>query len=166
MCLSCTVPVRGGTVGQECLSIALGPDAPPPEAPRRAPGSLARWAAATAFTVAVLATALPWSRFGTGSGPLGAWGDSPRWSVLAGVASVGALAASLALRARPSAAWSATALGSGAVVVGASVLAIVLPPAFTSPWLGPYLCAGAAAAGAIAAASVWVGAVRRNASRV
>ncbi|HYG72419.1 MAG TPA: hypothetical protein VEC15_09075, partial [Actinomycetota bacterium] len=35
MCLSCTVPVRGGTVGQECLSIALGPDAPPPEAPRR-----------------------------------------------------------------------------------------------------------------------------------
>jgi hypothetical protein len=166
MCLTCTVPVRGGTVGQECLSIVLGPDAPPPGAPRRAPGSLARWATVAAFTVAVLATALPWSRFGTGSGPLGAWGDSPRWSVLAGVASLGALGASLALRARPSAAWSATAFASGSFVVAASVLAIVLPPAFTSPWLGPHLCAGAAAAGVIAAASVWAGAVRRNASRV
>lgn len=166
MCLSCTVPVRGGTVGQECLSIALGPDAPPPEAPRRPPGSLARWVAVTAFAVAVLATALPWSRFGTGSGPLGAWGDSPRWSVLAGVASLGALGASLALRVRPSAAWSATAVASGAVVVAASILTIVLPPAFTSPWLGPYLCAGTAAAGVMAAASVWSGAVRRNVSRV
>ena len=166
MCLSCTVPVRGGTVGHECLTVALGPDAPTSEAPRRAPGWIVRWMTVGAFGLALLATALPWSRFGTGSGAFGAWGDEPRWSVLAAVASVGAFAASVVLRARPSSSWAAAVVALGGAVAAASVLAIVLPPAFTAPWLGPYVAAAAAGAGVAAAASVWSGAVRRNAPRV
>ncbi len=51
-----------------------GDEAPPPSAPDRPPVDVARWVTIAGFALAVAATLLPWSRFGTGSEPFGAWG--------------------------------------------------------------------------------------------
>lgn len=152
MCLTCAIPVRGRTLGAECLAAALGPDAPVPELAERVPGAAARTVARAAFGLAVLATILPWSRFGAGSEPFGAWAAGPRWSVIAGVSSVAGLLLSLAGRwsgRRPSA-WDAASVVAGGVIAVGSLLALARPPAFTSPWLGPWV---ALAAGIAAAAS-------------
>lgn len=105
-----------------------------------------------AFAIAVLATILPWSRFGAGAEPFGAWGRSPKWSLVAAIAAVAGLSLSLARRFAPRAgpAWDVVLALAGAVVVAASGLALLRPPEFTSPWLGPWaaLVAGLIAAGA------------------
>jgi hypothetical protein len=137
MCLACAIPVRGVTVGQECLALTLGDGAPPPSGPDRPPVDVARWVTFAGFALAVAATLLPWSRFGTGSEPFGAWGDTFRWSLVAGVAAVTGLVLTL-LRGRS--VWATPALA--VTIVSASILAIVDPPAFTSPWLGPWLALG------------------------
>jgi hypothetical protein len=145
MCLRCAIPVRGGTVGSECLAIVLGPDAPTPAAPRRDVAGMIRTWQRLVAGVAVVATLLPWSRFGAGSGPFGAWSDSFRWSMVAAVASVAAFLLSLVRDARRSSSRSwdvALAVAAGLIVVG-SVLAVARPPAFTSPWLGPWIAASA-----------------------
>jgi hypothetical protein len=57
------------------------------------------------------------------------------------------------------------AVAAATIVVG-SALAIARPPAFTSPWLGPWVCA---AAGAIVLATIAIvrrGARSSNAARV
>ncbi len=162
MCLACAVPVRGTTLGAECLAAVLGPEAPAPAQNVREPGSAARTLWRAALLVALLATALPWSRFGAGSEPFGAWGDSPRWSMLVAVAALVGLGVSLArsLAERRSAASDLLGVAFGSVIAVGSVLAIARPPPFSSPWLGPWLALGAgvaAIAGGIAA--------RRSASR-
>src|SRR4029450_8674910 len=73
MCLACSTPVRGENFGSECLADVLGPDAGDtgdPSTPR--PDRAVRWLALAAFGLAVLATALPWSRVRRGSRALGA----------------------------------------------------------------------------------------------
>jgi hypothetical protein len=152
MCLACAIPVRGGTLGAECLSSALGPDAVPAERAPIEPGRSARLLARIAFALAVLATTLPWSRFGAGAEPFGAWSRSPKWSLVAAIAAVAGLSLSLARRfaSRAGPAWDVVLALAGAVVVAASALALLRPPEFTSPWLGPWaaLTAGLIAAGA------------------
>ncbi len=149
MCLACAIPVRGRTLGAECLATALGPDVPVPKLLAREPGAAARTIARAAFGLAVVATILPWSRFGAGSEPFGAWTTRPRWSMVVAGLSVAGLLLSLARRwsrSRASAWDVASVVGGGMIAVG-SVLALTRPPAFTSPWLGPWvsLAAGIAA---------------------
>ncbi len=139
--------------GTECLSEVLGPDAPTePEAKVRAVDAPARTAARIGFALAVLSTALPWSRFGPGSEAFGGWGQSARWSMVAGAAAIAGLVLTLAQR-RPglrTPRWDAVAATLGAVVVIASLFAVLFPPAFSRPWLGPWVAvvSGALACGA------------------
>lgn len=153
MCLACAVPVRGGAVGTECLAATLGPGAPVETMPPREPGAAARAWARTAFAAAVLATLLPWSRFGAGSEPFGAWSDSLRWSMLAATAAAAGFVLVLAQRAARvrSPGWDAVAVGLAVLVFLGSILAILWPPPFTSPWVGPW---ASAAAGAVAVVSI------------
>jgi hypothetical protein len=142
--------VRGQVFGAECLGEVLGPDAPSePEDGSRSGDARARTAARIAFAAAVLATALPWSRFGPGSEPFGAWGQTAWWSMVAGVAAIAGLVLTL-LQRRPglrTPRWDAVAATLGAVVALAAVIAVLFPPAFSRPWLGPWV---AAAAGVVA----------------
>jgi hypothetical protein len=155
MCLACAIPVRGMTVGQECLELVLGDEAPPPSPPETPPVDVARWISLGGFALAAVATLVPWSRFGTGSEPLGAWGDSFRWSLVAAVAAVvGMLLAATRPRSR------GAVLAAAVIVVSASILSVTDPPAFTSPWLGPWL-ALAGGATALVGAGMRLGRVRR-----
>jgi hypothetical protein len=141
MCIACAIPVRGRTLGAECLASALGPDAPVLEVPRREPGAGARLAARAAFLAAALTTMLPWSRFGPGSEAFGAWSTETRWSLLAALAAVAGVLISVAghrVRARVPG-WDVATVSTAAILVLSSILAIARPPAFSSPWLGPWL---------------------------
>jgi hypothetical protein len=152
MCLACAVPVRGRVLGSECLAAELGADVPTTRPPERDPSAGAHRAVQLAFAAAVVATFLPWSRFGTGSAAFGAWTATPAWSTLAAAAGVAGLVLSFAgrwWRGSAGARDLATAV-AGALVLLGSGLAIARPPAFTSPWLGPWV---ALAAGAIATAA-------------
>jgi asparagine N-glycosylation enzyme membrane subunit Stt3 len=163
MCLACAVPVRGRTLGSECLATALGTEAPAPEVADREPGAPHRAVALVGLVLAAAATVLPWSRFGPGSGPFGAWSGDPLWSMVPAVsAAVGvALAATRAFaRGRPLA-WDVVCLAIGLLVVAGSILALARPPAFAAPWLGPWI---ALAGGLITAGGSLVG-LRRASER-
>lgn len=154
LCLPCATPVRGRVLGAECLAEALGPDSPLPEpAPARFRMSRAEAFTGWAFGLGVAATMLPWARFGEGSGPFGAWGRSFRWSMVAAASAAIGLALWLFSRAlrRPIGrlgGWVETALA--ALMTVGSALALLRPPSFTHPWIGPWfaLVAGLAALGA------------------
>jgi hypothetical protein len=150
LCLTCAVPVRGAVLGVECLPEPLGDD--PAPAPRAARSSPLQLVTAGAFVLALVATVVPWSRFGVGAGAFGAWDQAPRWSSLAAAAAVlGCLAWGARRLLLPSRRWLDVAIAvlGGLVGVGAA-LSIWHPPAFTRTWIGPWL---ALAAGAIACAS-------------
>jgi len=153
LCLSCAVPVRGAVLGVECLPEPLG-DEPPPVL--RAPGSSPlQLTTGAAFALALVATMLPWSRFGVGSGAFGAWDQPPRWSSLAAAAAVlGCFAWGSRRLLIPSPRWldAAIAVFGGLIGVGAT-LSIWHPPAFTRAWIGPWvaLVAGAVACGSAVA---------------
>jgi len=141
MCLACSTPVRGENFGSECLADVLGSDAGDtidPSTPHADRG--VRTIALAAFGLAVLATALPWSRFGPGSGAFGAWTRSGHWSLVAALAAIAGLVLTAGrLRSRlldPG--WDVAIAGLGALVVVASLLSVLFPPAFSRPWLGPW----------------------------
>jgi hypothetical protein len=166
LCLPCAVPVRGRVLGPDCLWTVLGAEEVPvvrvPD-----PISLPRAVAGAAFAVAVLASLLPWSRFGMGSGALGAWGREPHWSLLAGVAAAIGFAVwfSRALvRPADGSAWDIAMTALGAIVTLGTTLALLNPPPFTKPWLGPWV---ALPAGAVAwAASIVALRMRRAPDRI
>ncbi len=163
MCLSCAVPVRGGTVGNECLVRVLGPDAPEghPE-DRRAPGDTAFLLAGLGFVAAVVAAVVPWTNKLTSShvrGFLGSFETSPvSWALASAVAAVVGLAGWLLVRFRPSlrgavALWLLAFVGLAAVA--GAIVFLADPPFATHPFLGPWLmiaAAGLATAGSAAAA--------------
>ena len=158
LCITCAVPVRSAVYGNECLAKVLGDDVPEQAgSPLRPPPTGGVIAVTALFVDAVIGTALPWTRFQEGSGPFGAWGLSPRWSMLAALASVAGLVASIvAWRGRDGAVVSALR-SSAALVVAGSVLAIARPPAFAPPWLGPWV----SLAGGIGALGVSFGVLRQ-----
>jgi hypothetical protein len=153
MCLACSTPVRGQAYGAECLQTVLGTDAPAAIEPGDArPDRPIRTITTIAFGAAVVATTLPWSRFGPGSGAFGAWTRAGRWSLLAAAAAVAGLILSIVSLARPGHNRNrdlAVTIAAG-VVAAASLLSIAFPPAFSSPWLGPWVAviAGVLACGA------------------
>jgi hypothetical protein len=149
LCLSCAVPVRGAVLGVECLPEPLAED--PAQLPRAVGSSRLELVTAGAFALALVATLVPWSRFGVGAGALGAWDQAPRWSSLAAGATVsGCLAWVIRRLLLPSARWLdlVIAVLGGLVALGAA-LSIWHPPAFTRTWIGPWiaLAAGLAACG-------------------
>jgi hypothetical protein len=170
MCLACTVPVRGRTVGNECLANVLGADAPAgPEVDRRAPGDVAFLVAGIGFLGTIVATSIPWTNSLTSShvrGFFGSWEVSPvSWALLSAIASVLGLAGWLLIRLRPAlrgpvSAWL-LALDAAAVGAGA-VLFLIDPPFATHPFLGPWLTLAAAA---VAAACSWASSIRTTGGR-
>jgi len=175
MCLACAVPVRGGTVGNECLTLVLGPDAPPgPAVDRRAPGDAAFLFAGFGFLACVAATIVPWSNSLTSShvrGVLGSWEIDPvSWALLSAVTAVLGAAGWLLVRLRPSllgpAACWVLAVDAAAIAAGA-LLFLFDPPFATHPFLGPWLTLAAAAvtAGACGSAAVRYAAGNRPAGR-
>ncbi len=131
----------------------LGADAPmEPEVAPRGRDAVPRTLTAIAFGFAVLATVIPWSRFGPGSEAFGAWSRSARWSLVAALAAVAGLVLAILQgrgRAR-SPRWHGFVTALALAVVIASSLSLVFPPAFSRPWIGPWaaLAAGSVAAGA------------------
>lgn len=153
MCLACSTPVRGRTYGSECLPTVLGSDAPTSIEPGPVRADLAiRVVTVAAFGAAALATTLPWSRFGPGSGAFGAWTRSGRWSLVAAAAAVAGLVLAVVSLARPepSRPRDVACFALGAAVAVAAALSVMFPPAFSRPWLGPWaaLLSGLIACGA------------------
>jgi hypothetical protein len=149
ICLACAVPVRGRTIGPECLADELGDPAlpaPPEPEPRVVAGSSTALAGAA---VAVAATLGPWTRTGAGDRFLGAWVPDLRWSMVAAVASIALLLTAWWLRARGTRAGATAVTVGGAVVVAASILAIAFPPTFQVASWGPW---AGAVGGAVAVA--------------
>jgi hypothetical protein len=120
-----------------------------PDVVEREPDRTTRAIGRAAHALALLATALPWSRFGAGSEPFGAWSAEPGWSMLVVVAAVAGTLLPFVRRVAGGdrRGWEIASLVAGALVAVGSALAIARPPAFTSPWLGPWiaLAAGLAA---------------------
>lgn len=142
LCLGCAVPVRGRVLGTECLPESADAGASARPSRPRPPLTGARILQGVGFALALLATVLPWSRFGMGSGAFGAWGRTPRWAL---VVTIAALAGCLVwairqLLAGPDGRGSDVWLtGLGGLVVLATLLAVWHPPAFTRTWLGPWV---------------------------
>ncbi len=139
-------------LGPECLAEVLGEDAPEPEPEVARARSLRHAAAGAAFAIAVASTALPWSRFGGGSGPFGAWGRSPRWSLLASVSALLGLILWAVRRRRDLRVWgwdAALAALGWLVAIGAT-LALLHPPSFARAGLAPWIALAAAAVAVVA----------------
>jgi hypothetical protein len=118
------------------------------------------------FLVAVGGSALPWTRSSIGAGFFGAWGFSPlRWSALAAAASLaGALIAAgrFLSRREPTRGWRWT-MGAAAVLsMAGAVMHLIHPPAFTTPWLGPWVTLGGVV---VAAPAVVLGGRSEGSSR-
>lgn len=153
LCITCAVPVRGRVLGPRCLEAELGdPPAPPPALPT-APDPVRRLADA-ALLATLLTTTLPWSGVGLGAGPFGAWGTAdPRWASVVVLASLAGSGMAFWWRMRGGRdARRADRVSSAATLTatGAAMLAIIVPPPYTSPAIGPW---AAAVVGALASAA-------------
>jgi hypothetical protein len=137
ICVTCAVPVRGRTIGPECVATELGDPAltAPPEPDR---GRVGAWIAVAGALLAVAATIGPWTRTGAGDRVLGAWVPDLRWSIVAGVAALACVPAAWWLRANASRRVRLVVAALGAVIVVASLLAIVFPPTFQAASWGPW----------------------------
>jgi len=172
LCIACAVPVRNAVYGGECLPAMLGDDVASKTATAtQAVASPGAMAVTAAFAIAVLGTMLPWTRFQEGSGPFGAWGLSPRWSMLAALASACGVVASIPLWRELRPALVRAVRVSAVVVAAGAILAIARPPAFAPAWVGPWvtlaggLTATALAFGIVRPAAREDSAERRQAAR-
>lgn len=156
--------MRGRVLGTECLPEPLT-ERPSPRTRRRLPLAGPNLLTGAAFGLALLATTLPWSRFGVGSGMFGAWGRTSTWALLAALATLIGATAWVARQVlgdeRP--AFDVALAILGAIVALASALAIWHPPAFTRVWVGPWI---AALAGLVACAASTAGLRRARAARL
>ncbi|MBI3647669.1 MAG: hypothetical protein HY240_02760 [Actinobacteria bacterium] len=153
VCISCAVPVRGTVVGTECLSAEIGHSSDGSPAPEAPGGRGASALSGAALAVALLATGLPWTRYGR---LLGGWawpfGRAFPWSMVAAPAALLGSVVWLVGRRRGSVRRRAVALAVlGATTCVGAYLAIDIPPAFTRPWLGPYVEIAAGAVAVVAA---------------
>jgi hypothetical protein len=143
-CLACTVPVRGRVLCGECARRVVG-DPASPAPPSLGPGSrIPDAAAAILLSTALLATLVPWHRFGTLTGALSAWRLRPDpWPFLAGILLLAATALAwvVVVRRWPrllrSSALAYTALAAAGTV--AAGVAILRSPDFASHTPAPYV---------------------------
>ncbi len=152
LCLWCAVPVRGVAYGNECLHLVLGEDRRPFEEP--APAARTPSPVLVGFAVALAATALPWTRFGEGHSLFGAWSLSPRWALLAAVASALGLGIALIARraAHPDPRWDAAEVALASAVVIGAVLEWFRPPFPSRPSLAPWIAVAAGVFALVSAA--------------
>jgi hypothetical protein len=159
VCLACAVPVRGRVLCTECARRVVGEPVREAARPRRSRSRIPEASATILLGLALVATILPWDRFGALTGMFSAWRlSSGAWPFLACLLILtAAVVSSVALLRR----WPAilrysapayTALS--ATAVGAVGLALVRAPDFTSHTPAPYVALAAAAGAAL------VGAVR------
>ena len=151
-CLSCAVPVRGQVLCAECARRVVGEPIRGP-APSRAGSRLPDLVATILLGIALLATLVPWDRFGNLTGMLSAWRLRPDpWPLLAALMLLGATVAAgvVLVRRWPAVLWYSaaayTALGAAAAL--AVLVAVLRAPDFTSHTPAPYV----AFAGAVGAA--------------
>jgi hypothetical protein len=145
LCVACAVPVRGRVVGVECVASVLGELQQP--SPERGWGR-AELLAGSGLALVVIASVLPWTRFGVGSAFLGGWDGVPSWSLLASSSGVVAFAMWWSIARKGGRGAEVVALAGGVVAAAAAFLALIHPPPFTKPWIGM----AAALLGGIAAA--------------
>jgi hypothetical protein len=150
LCVHCAVPVRGRTLGPECLRNALGDEAPPEPTPKRARRATSELVAGGAFAAALALTLLPWTRFGTGSGFAGAWATDLRWSMLAALAALAGVGCWLGGRRLGRFALQAQVVAGLLGGVGA-LMAMVHPPPFKHASIEPGLTLALLLTGATAA---------------
>jgi hypothetical protein len=151
LCIACAVPVRGAVLGPECLPPDVAAEAF--AEPDRAPMPRGWGVIGVALTVLTGSTVFPWTHFGLASGWFGAWGLPPRWSLVAAVAGVLALAVWVTHRQPGRGASGTVALLSIAAGVAAE-LAILNPPPFTKATFAPWVAVGSAAIAAVVALAV------------
>ncbi len=144
MCLACAVPVRGAVYGSECLAQVLGEE-PRDGAEVARDGVSTRIPMMVAFAVALASTALPWTTFGEGSGPMGAWGRSPRWAMVAALAALLGLVVAIVANRTPNApaAWNWAAFGLGILIAIGATLEWFRPPFPSRPSIVPWVAAAA-----------------------
>lgn len=163
-CLTCAVPVRGRVLCAECARRVVGEPVRTPIRPRGLGSRIPDVAAATLLGTALLATVLPWDRFGALTGMLSAWRPRPDpWPFLAGLLLLTAAIASavVLLRRWPAVLrYSAVAYTAvAAAAAGAVGVALLRSPDFTSHTPAPYVALG----GALGAALVGAVRLRRSA---
>jgi hypothetical protein len=165
MCLACAIPIRGRIFGAECLGDVLGEDAPPAPVPDVERPPVSQMLTAVGFGLAAIATLVSWSRYGAGSGAFGAWSTSFRWSIVCGVAAVaGAILSVMRLRTDSTSRGTDVANAILAIVVVVTgVFAIARPPAFSAPWLGPYIAITGGVIALVGGVATLQGSLRRNA---
>ena len=140
LCLDCAIPVRGKVLGRECLPEPLRFNAPPPEPEKRRRMCLP-WTG-VGLTIAVAASVLPWKKYGIGSGSFGAWGLTPRWSILAGAAAVLGLvvwAVFCVARLKPGPRCRSTMRVVILLAAAGTVLHLVYRPGFGPHSIGPWV---------------------------
>jgi hypothetical protein len=162
-CLTCAVPVRGRVLCTECARRMVGEPVRAPDHPRGPGSRIPDAAAASLLGMALLATLLPWDRFGALTGMLSAWRLSPDpWPFLAGLLLLAATVASGVVLARrwPSLLRSSAVLYTAVAAAGAGAVgvALVRSPDFTSHTPAPYV----ALTGALGAALVGAIRLRRS----
>jgi hypothetical protein len=129
ICVSCAVPVRGRLVCHEDLGALLADESVPtrpPEVVRLPAGGDAL--AIAGFSLIVVLSVFPWTRFGDNSGYFEAW--SLHWSLLAVAGAALALAFAVRSLWRPTdpRVVAAVYAGMGLIVGGASILYHQRPP--------------------------------------
>lgn len=148
LCLACAIPVRGLVYGGECLPDDVAGHAPS-AIPAPPPDPAGRWTG-IGLGIALIATFLPWTRFGRGSGGFGAWNAT--WAGCATVAFlIGALVWAVR-RFRPgrmSGVLDLALVGFAGLGLAATIMALLRPPTFARPWIGLWI---AIAGGAVALA--------------
>ena len=138
LCLTCATPVRGDIIGPECLSAVLDEMPPPTPVPIRTP-RIATPMVVGGFGLVVAFSVFPWSRFGDSSGFLEAW--TVHWSLLAVLAGVGGVLASIWLSRRPADPRFETAIYSAlaVVIIAGSWLHRLRPPPLSASAVTPLL---------------------------
>jgi hypothetical protein len=162
-CLTCAVPVRRQVLCTECARRVVGEPVRPATRPRSLGSRIPDASAALLLATALLATLLPWDRFGALTGMLSAWRLRPDpWPFLAGLLLLlGTVSTGVGLLRR----WPTVLRYSamlyttvGATAAGAVGVALARAPDYTSHTPAPYV----ALAGALGAALVGMARLRRS----
>lgn len=164
LCLTCAVPVRGNTVGPECLGKVLE-DSTSPVPP---PAPVRQWTdvlAVAGFGLVAVLSIFPWHHSLGTSGFFRAW--TPHWSLLAVVAGIAGLWLSVRMWRRPGdpRVEGALVIALGLVSAGAALLHFHRPPPLSSPSAAPIFAMVGAGLAVVSGVAKW-GALLRPARPV
>ena len=155
LCLPCAIPVRGRVLGSECLPEHRAGDQDRGADVRGLALTRERIVTGASFALALVATVVPWTRFGVGSSAFGAWVSGPRWATLSAVAAALGFGTWIVqqVRGRPLRPLDIALTVLGGLVAAGALLAITRPPAFTRTWIGPWIALVAGVTACVASAA-------------